>query len=117
MSATPGESGRPLKDALEKLYEQYNRPEHLHPDPLEFVHLYTDRPDREVAGLSPPPLRTGGCGRSTFSVSAVLDRMGPSPSSFLLRNSAAEIRDTFHFFKHRFTTGAVLSALLEGLKS
>ncbi len=55
----PRRSGRPLKDRLEKLYEQYNRPEHIHPDPLEFVHLYTDRPDREVAGFIASALAYG----------------------------------------------------------
>ncbi|MFZ2445313.1 MAG: TIGR02757 family protein [Syntrophobacteraceae bacterium] len=115
-SATPGKSGRLMKDALDKLYEQYNRPEHIHPDPLEFVHLYANGLDREVAGFIASALAYGRVRQIHFSVSAVLDRMGPSPSSFLLQNSASGIRDTFHFFKHRFTTGAVLAALLEGLK-
>ncbi len=42
--------------------------------------------------------------------------MGPSPSRFLLERSSADIRKAFEFFKHRFTSGAILSDLLEGLR-
>jgi uncharacterized protein (TIGR02757 family) len=42
--------------------------------------------------------------------------MGPSPSSFLLENRPADIREAFQFFKHRFTTGEILSNLLVALR-
>jgi uncharacterized protein (TIGR02757 family) len=42
--------------------------------------------------------------------------MGPSPANFLLQHSPARIRSLFRDFKHRFTTGEVLSSLLIGLR-
>jgi uncharacterized protein (TIGR02757 family) len=70
----------------------------------------------EIAGFIASALAYGRVGQILLSVRAVLDRMGPSPYSFLLQRSPSEIRKVFHFFKHRFTTGADLSTLLEGLR-
>ena len=36
-----------IKHKLENLYQRYNQPEYIHPDPLEFVHLYNNVKDRE----------------------------------------------------------------------
>ena len=34
---------------LDELYLKYNKPEYINPDPLQFVHLYSD--DMEIAGF------------------------------------------------------------------
>lgn len=108
--------GQILGPALEELYSHYNRFEHIHPDPLEFVYLYDKRLDRELSAFIASALAYGRVRQILQSVRSVLDVMGPSPSSFLLENRPADIRKAFGFFKHRFTTGEVLSNLLVALR-
>ncbi|MGA2401798.1 MAG: TIGR02757 family protein [Syntrophobacteraceae bacterium] len=105
-----------LATALEEIYRHYNHFEHIHPDPLEFVYLYDKKLDRELSGFIASALAYGRVRQILRSVRTVLDAMGPSPSSFLLEKSPAAIGKTFLPFKHRFTTGAILSNLLEGLR-
>ena len=102
--------------ALEELYGHFNRFEHIHPDPLEFVYHYDNKPDRELSGFIASALAYGRVQQILMSVRTVLNVMGPSPSLFLLEKSRADIREAFQLFKHRFTTGGTLSNLLEGLK-
>ncbi len=102
--------------ALEELYNHYNHFEHIHPDPLELVYLYDKKPDRELIAFIASALAYGRVRQILRSVRSVLDIMGPSPSSFLLENRPAGIRKTFGFFKHRFTTGEMLSNLLVALR-
>ena len=105
-----------LRDTLEGLYRHYNRFEYIHPDPLEFVYLYENDLDREVAGFLASALAYGRVGQILCSVRSVLCAMDPSPSSFLFVNSPSQIAKTFRSFKHRFTTGVVLSSLLAGIR-
>ncbi len=114
--AATGTIGSPvLAPALEKLYCHYNSFEHIHPDPLEFVYLYDSKSDREISALIASALAYGRVRQILRSVSTVLDIMGPSPSSYLLENGPADIRNAFRSFKHRFTTGEMLSSLLAGI--
>lgn len=101
-----------LAPALEDLYSHYNGFEYIHPDPLEFVHLYDSKADREIVGLIASALAYGRVQQILCSVRLVLDIMGPSPSSFLLENGPADIMNVLRSFKHRFTTGEMLAGLL-----
>lgn len=101
--------------ALEQLYCHYNSFEHIHPDPLEFVYLYDKKPDREIIAFIASALAYGRVQQILKSVGSVLDVMGPSPSSFLLQNGPDDIAHAFRSFKHRFTTGEMLSSLLAGI--
>jgi len=115
--AGPSPIGGPIPGpALEKLYGHYNRFEHIHPDPLEFVYLYDTKPDRELSAFIASALAYGRVRQILRSVRSVLDIMGPSPSSFLRENRHAAIRKAYKFFKHRFTTGEILSDLLVALR-
>lgn len=107
---------RTRKRALESLYGYYNRAEYIHPDPLEFVYHYESGIDREIAASIASALAYGRVRQILCSVRSVLDIMGPSPASFLLENTPRGIANAFCFFKHRFTTGAVLSDFLTGLR-
>ncbi len=105
-----------MKEALEALYAYYNRRGCIYPDPLAFVYLYENRLDREVAGFIASALAYGRVQQIQSSVTSVLDKMGRSPSGFLIGMNPDELRNIFGSFKHRFTTGAILSGLLEGLR-
>ena len=39
------------RDFFDSLYEKWNSPKFIHPDPLEFLHRYKNPADQETAGL------------------------------------------------------------------
>jgi uncharacterized protein (TIGR02757 family) len=104
------------KESLEKLYTFYNCREFIHPDPLEFVLQYHDPLDREVVGMVASSLAYGRVHQILRSVSDVLCRMGESPSQFIMDSSLGRIQRVLKDFRHRFTDGDQLAALLYGMK-
>ncbi len=100
---------------FEALYESFNQRAFLHPDPLEFVHEYTEECDQEVVGLIASSLAYGRVAQILKSVSRVLELLGASPSAFLVEAAPPEIERSFKEFRHRFTSGAEISALLIGI--
>lgn len=103
-------------EALEDLYNRYNRRQWVHPDPLEFLYHYQENLDREVVGIVASSLAYGRVAQILRSVSNVLKGLGPSPASFLRHATAESLRAMCSGFKHRFTTGEELYALLWGVK-
>lgn len=103
-------------ERLEELYLQYNRREFVHPDPVEFLYHYEDPCEREIVAFVASSLAYGRVGRILKTVSSVLAQMAPTPSVFLSRASLKTIHQTFSGFRHRFTDGQKLSAMLFGLK-
>jgi uncharacterized protein (TIGR02757 family) len=106
----------PTKAFLEKTYRAMNRPEYIHPDPLEFVWRYKSAGDREVVGLIAACLAYGNVNQILKSVEKVLAPMGKSPAAWLKRTPPAEIRKGLAKFKHRFTTGAEMAVFLLNIK-
>lgn len=105
------------KPQLERLYNLYNSRKWVHPDPLEFLYEYPDFKDREVAGLIASSLAYGRVAQILKSVSGVLEKMGPSPYDFLMSTTPSTLLHVYSDFKHRFTTGEELAAMLIGAKS
>ena len=106
----------PTKSELEKTYKDFNKPEFIHPDPLEFVWRYKGGADREIVGLIAACLAYGNVTQILKSVEKVLGPMGPSPAAWLKKADKALIKKTFAAFKHRFTTGAEMSVFLLNIK-
>jgi len=102
------------RDRLEELYQRYNRREFVHPDPLEFLYGWDDPLEREVVGLVASCLAYGRVAQILRSVAGALERMGPSPRRFVLESPREALDAAFAGFRHRFTTGEELSALLFG---
>jgi uncharacterized protein (TIGR02757 family) len=104
------------KSELDKIYSTYNSRKWVHPDPLEFLYNYDELRDREIAGLIASSLAYGRVAQILKSISQILEKMGPSPYSFL--ESATQLTLNRHFmeFKHRFTTGRELILMLRGIK-
>jgi len=100
---------------LDDLYSRYNRRAYVHPDPIEFLYDYDDPADREIVGLVASSLAYGRVVQILRSVSTVLGRMS-SPSAFLRSASRTSLDEVFADFRHRFTTGEELSAMLYGAK-
>jgi uncharacterized protein (TIGR02757 family) len=105
-----------LKIKLDELYDQYNRAEYIHPDPLEFLLAYPSIEDREIVGLVASALAYGHVSQILRSVAKVLDVMGSSPYTFTMNSTRSSLRKTFKNFVHRFATGDHVSDLLLGAK-
>ncbi len=104
-----------VRQRLEELYRTTNRREYVRPDPLELLYCYNDVRDREIAALVASSLAYGRVALIVRNAGSVLDRMG-APTRFLRRASKDRLRRSFDGFRHRFATGAHLSALLLGAK-
>jgi uncharacterized protein (TIGR02757 family) len=105
----PPDKGRAF---LEGLYFVYNRRELVFPDPLVFLYGYDDPLDREIAGLVASCLAYGRVAQILKSVEKILTPMGRSPRRFLLCGKPP-VLSLFKDFKHRFTAGEEMGALLE----
>ncbi len=107
-----------LREGLDTLYRKYNKRAFVHPDPLELVYRYDSPADQEIAGLIAACLAYGRVAQILASVSSVLEAVGGdgSPRSFLERATDRELRPLLGEFRHRFTPGAEVAALLRGVK-
>lgn len=103
-------------EMLKDLHERLNRRCYVHPDPLEFLYEYDDPADREVVGLVASSLAYGRVAQILKSVGNVLGLMGRRPLRFLQDASEASLGRDFAGFRHRFTTGENVSAMLSGVK-
>ena len=104
------------KRKLEELYARYNRRELISPDPLEILYRYRASRDREIAGLLSALLAYGGVRQIVNSAADALGRMNPSPRAFLEASTTARLQKIFRGFRHRWTTGRDIVALLAGVK-
>ncbi|MDT8287296.1 MAG: TIGR02757 family protein, partial [Elusimicrobiales bacterium] len=107
----------PKKEYFEGLYRRRNRPEFIHPDPLEFVWRYKKPGDMEIAGLIAASLAYGNVKQILKSAEKVLGPMGRSPRAFLLSASGGDLERLYSGFKHRFTTGREMIIFLKALKT
>jgi len=107
---------KPDKSWLEALYHKYNHPKWIHPDPLEFVHLYKSPLDQEIVGLIASSLAYGRVRQILASAESVLRPMGSSPRDFLLHSTERTWTKLFQNFRHRFTTAKELISLLKAIK-
>lgn len=101
---------------LEGLYARYNRRAFVEPDPLQFLYDYADVRDREIVGLVASGLAYGRVAQIVRSIAAALDRLTPSPRTFVEGASRVELRRALAGFKHRFTTDEEVVALLAGIQ-
>ncbi|MDO9515371.1 MAG: TIGR02757 family protein [Syntrophales bacterium] len=106
-----------ITEQLERLYERYNRREFVRPDPLEFLYPCEDPADREIVGLVASSLAYGRVLQIKRSIEGVLAKMSPSPSRFIRDASTESLGRTFSGFRHRFTTGDEMAAMLIGVKN
>ncbi len=105
-----------LRGALEAVYLKYNRPELVHPDPLEFLYRYDDPADREIVGLVAACLAHGNVKGILRSVELALSLLGDRPGETVRRSTPRELRRLLAEFRHRFNTGLQLTEMLLGVR-
>ncbi len=103
------------RSALERLYAKYNRRDLVAPDPLELLYRFDDPADCELAALLVSTLAYGKVAQILRSATAILDGMR-SPARFLKRATRGSLRRYLAGFRHRFTRGEELAALLWGAR-
>ena len=103
-----------MVDTLEQIYRQYHQRAYVHPDPIEFLYAWEDVKEREIVGLVASCLAYGRVAQILKSVSAVLEKIGPSPHRFVTRGTLKSMQLAFSGFRHRFADGDQMAALLYG---
>ena len=106
-----------LRRRLEALYQDINRREFVHPDPLEVLYAYESVRDREIVGLIAASLAYGRVAQILKSVRTILQAMGPSPAAFLADAGPEALDVGLDGFKHRFATGAHVRDMLMGARA
>jgi len=101
---------------LDELYRRYNHRGYIPPDPLEFVWLYSDPLEQEIAGIVASALAYGRVAQIKKSVACILDRMEPTPRAFIEEASHEHLLEVFEGFKHRFTTAFELADFMLGIQ-
>lgn len=104
------------KTWLEDLYNKFNHRSFVHPDPLEFLYVYSDPEEREIVGLIASSLAYGRVLQILKSVDWVLKKMLPSPRHYLLKADDKRIMEDMKGFKHRFTTDLEIYLFLSSIK-
>lgn len=106
-----------LRSALDKVYDRFNRPEFIDPDPLALVRIYPDPADREVVGLLAAGLAYGRVRSILNSLDRLLPELGPSPATFVDVSPPRTLLRVTHGFRHRWTSGEDVTELLLGVRS
>ena len=100
---------------LEHLYDKYNRPEFIEPDPISVPHAFEGREDREIAGFLAATIAWGNRKAIVRSARRMVEYMDNAPADFV-RNASE--RELVHLdgFVHRTFNGADLRDFVLALR-
>jgi len=104
-----------LKEALDRLYDEYNHAAAL-ADPIEIVRRYPDPRDREVVGFCAAGLAFGRVASVLQSVERLMAVLGPSPADFVAGFEPSRDAGAFAPLVHRWTRGEDLVQLILALR-
>jgi uncharacterized protein (TIGR02757 family) len=104
---------RHLKAALDAIYATYHHPSYLHLDPVQYVHGFAGRQNREIAGLLCSALAYGRVEQIRKSIEKVLRITGDDISHFAAAVPLREKIKQLSSIKHRFNDGTDIAVLLE----
>jgi uncharacterized protein (TIGR02757 family) len=105
-----------LKDKLEYHYRSFDRSK-IEPDPLQFLHMFSDPKDIEAIGFLASVFAYGNVTQIINTLNKVVRITGNSPYQFLLHfNIKKDFKKGFDNLKHRFYTPTDIIRLFELLK-
>lgn len=105
-----------LSAHLDALYERYNDPAFIDPDPLAAVRRFTRAEDQEVVALVAASLAFGNVRSILASIDRVLQAL-PDPHADLTRHSPAGLRRALRGFRHRYVGDEEMADLLIGARA
>ena len=82
-----------MKNRLDRLYIEINRPEFIPNDPVKFPHRYAPGPDREIAAFLAATIAWGRRDLILKSAEKMFALMGPSPYSFVMEGNYQGLKD------------------------
>jgi len=106
-----------IKNWLDAVYDRYHRKEWIGTDPIKFIYRYTNPQDQEIVGLIAASLAYGNVTSINTSISRALERLSDRPGQFVLNASDHDLHDAFIGFRHRWTAGSDMAALLVGVRN
>lgn len=104
-----------LKQRLEYHYRVFDRSK-IEPDPLQFLHMFSDPKDIEAIGFMSSVFAYGNVKQIINTINRVLDITGNSPYQFILHFNIKKDSKRFDKLKHRFYSTADIVRLFELLK-
>jgi uncharacterized protein (TIGR02757 family) len=99
-----------LKARLDYHYKAFNR-ESIEPDPLQFLHLYSDEKDIETIGFIASVLAYGQVNQINKSIQKIIDAAENKPHHFVISLDADKLK-RLQGIVHRFYTSEDISNLL-----
>jgi len=100
-----------LKDALDRLYAEYNYPDSA-TDPIQIVRRFTRDDDREIVGFIAASLAFGRVASVLQSIERVLAVAGPSPAEYVREFDPKREAKALSPIVHRWINGRDIVALL-----
>ncbi|MGQ2871494.1 DUF2400 family protein, partial [Leptospira santarosai] len=79
------QSSQKIKQVLERIFLEYQTPEYLKSDPIEFPHSYSDAQDREISGFISALFSYGNVTSIKEHLKRLFALCGNSPYQFLLK--------------------------------
>lgn len=101
---------------LAGLYDRYNNPSWIYPDPLAVVLEYSDPADMETAGIICAALALGTVKAIMTACRTVLGMLGPQPASGLAALGDDDLARSMSAFRYRFFGPQDLSSFLSGVR-
>ena len=103
-----------LKRKLDYHYKAFDI-SRLSPDPLEFLHNYSDFYNIELAGILASTFAYGNVKQIINSLQKLFSLIGPNPHEFVLNFRYEKDKRYFENIKHRFYSADDISLLFNGL--
>lgn len=89
-----------LKEFLERKVDEYNQPSFIEYDPVSIPHLFTKRPDIEIAGFFASVFAWGNRTTIINKSKELMKLMDDSPCEFIIHHSEKDLKRLLQF-KHR----------------
>jgi uncharacterized protein (TIGR02757 family) len=105
-----------LKPFLDELVDNVEQPEYIDTDPVQFMHAFEEKNDRELAGFFAATMAWGRRDIVNKKVEDLLKRMDFQPGDFILNYTDKEAQ-VFKGFKHRTFKPVDLHWLTKSLQS
>jgi uncharacterized protein (TIGR02757 family) len=97
-------SNKSLKAFLDEKVEKYNRPEFIASDPISIPHRFSNKQDREIAGLFAATLAWGQRVTILRNAERLMQWMDFAPFDFIINHQSADLKP-FCSFVHRTFNG------------
>jgi uncharacterized protein (TIGR02757 family) len=104
-----------LKPVLDRINDQVEAPGYVQDDPVQFMHAFESKRDREIAGFLAGMMAWGRRDIVIRKTEQLLVRMGNTPYQYVLNYSPAGIGD-FTDFRHRTYKPIDIHGLLSALQ-